>query len=60
MQYSQRTSSLSRVQIGRICMPISMKASTLSTNTIVSQTAYDGTRNRAGMRAPAVRATVMA
>ena len=35
-------------------------ASTFSTNTTVSQTAYDGMRIRAGVRSGAVRATVMA
>ena len=36
------------------------KASTFSTKTAVSHTAYDGMRIRAGMRAGAMRATVIA
>ena len=46
--------------MGPSCRPTSTKASALSTNTVVSQTAYDGSRMRAGVRMGATRAIPIA
>ena len=46
--------------MGRIWRPMKTNARTFSRKTAVSQTAYDGSRSRAGVRAGAGRATVTA
>src|SRR5712671_6211851 len=46
--------------MGPSCSPTRMKARTLSTKTTTSQTAYEGIRSRAGIRAGELRAVAMA
>ena len=59
-KYRPRIAGSRLSKIGRICSPMKTNASTFKTNTTVSHTAYEGMRSRAGMRAGAVRATVIA
>ena len=56
----RRPLASSRSQIGRSCMPISTNANAFSTNTTASHTAKIGTRIRAGIAGPRLRAIVIA